>query len=264
MGLPSSLVIPQIGVDEEGSGKDMAMGASQRRLRIPVQFIGGVWEFKFGGQIPISDGTQAEIVVNRASVTDRNFLKMMEARDLHKVLEEGARLLVGLTVKPDSPPEKKLERLLQSYQDLFKVLGPPAELNYRYDPYFVEVQLAGPNDRQARILGSSRGGLWLITEGIEAVGLTSTTVKFPSEIPIEPVASVNHAFTKLSEIFESWRISHTGNIYKHVLHLERNGKWYPLEVLRNRALQKAEHLVAQALWSEFMAKMTGAESSPRK
>jgi hypothetical protein len=63
-----------------GFGIGMTTDASQRRLRLPVQFIGGVWEFKFGGQIPVSDGAQAELVVNRASISDRNFLKATESR----------------------------------------------------------------------------------------------------------------------------------------------------------------------------------------
>jgi hypothetical protein len=234
-------------------------GASERRLRIPIQFVGSVWEFKFGGQIPVGDGTQAELVVSRAAISDRNFLNTMEAKASHKMLDEGTRLLVGLTVKPDKPPQAKLKPLLQPYDNLRKMLGRPlVEPGYRYDPYFVEVQLAGPNDRQARLFGTRRGGLWLMTQGIEAVGLASATVKLPQDISAEPVASLNHAYTKLSESFETWRISHTGNIYKRILYREKNEKWYPLDVLRNRALQNAEHETAQALWNTFMAKMTNA------
>jgi hypothetical protein len=242
----------------------MTKGLSARRLRIPAQFIDGAWECRFGGQIPVKPGTHAEIIVDRASVSDAAFLKTLEAKDLHKVLDEGAILLIGLTVKPGNPPQDKLKHLLRSYNDLRMELGTTIlDSEYSYDPYFVETRLAGPNDRQAQLLRTRRGGLWLMTEGIEATGLASTTIKLPSEILADPVASVNHAYTKLSEIFETWRISHTGNIYKRVLYREQNGKWYPLEVLRNRALQKAEHLIAQALWSEFMAKMTGAQSSQR-
>src|SRR4029077_16289854 len=98
----------------------------------------------------------------------------MEAKASHKMLDEGTRLLVGVTVKPDKPPQAKLKPLLQPYDNLRKILGRPLlEPDYRYDPYFVEVQLAGPNDRQARLFGTRRGGLWLMTQGIEAVGLAS-------------------------------------------------------------------------------------------
>lgn len=133
--------------------------------------------------------------------------------------------------------------------------------DYSHDTHFVEVHLAGPNKRQAISLRTTRGGLWLKTEGVGAIGLASTTINLPQEITTDPVASVNHAYTKLSELFEVTRISHTGNIYRHVLYREVNGKWYPLDVLRDGALQKAEHKTAQALWKTFMAKMTASRQS---
>jgi hypothetical protein len=95
-----------------------------------------------------------------------------------------------------------------------------------------------------------------MTEGLEAVGLRSTTVLLPSAITDKPVSSLNHAYTKLSETFETWRISHTGNIYTQVLYKERSGKWYPLDLLRNKALEKNEQEIARDLWEEFMARMT--------
>jgi hypothetical protein len=127
---------------------------------------------------------------------------------------------------------------------------------------FVEVKLAGPNNKQARLFDTNRGGLWLITEGVEAVGLASTTVLLPPAISAKPVASLNHAYTKLSETFETWRISHTGNIYARVLYQERNGTWYPLDILRDKALEKQEQEIARGLWEDFMAKMT-VQQSPR-
>jgi hypothetical protein len=75
---------------------------------------------------------------------------------------------------------------------------------------------------------------------------------------------INHAYTRLSEIYETWRISHTGNIYHRILYKERNGKWYPLDVLRNRKLQQQEHQIAEAIWEAFMTNMTGGRSdTPR-
>ncbi len=109
---------------------------------------------------------------------------------------------------------------------------------------------------QARLFDTRDGGLWLITQGVEAVGLASTTIRLPKEISADPVVSLNHAYTKLSEIFEPWRISHTGKIYTRVLYRERSGLWYPLDLLRNKALDKQEQEIARRLWETFMAKMT--------
>jgi hypothetical protein len=125
---------------------------------------------------------------------------------------------------------------------------------------FVEVTIGGPDNRQARRLDTDRGGLWLMTVGMEAVGLASTTVILPEQISLDPVASLNHAYTRLSEKLETSRISHTGNICTRVLYRERSGTWYPLDILRNKALEKREAEIARELWENFMASVSSARA----
>ena len=103
---------------------------------------------------------------------------------------------------------------------------------------FVEVRVAGQ-------------GLWLETRDAEGLRL-HCTVQLPSAISERPVASLNQAYTKLSETFETWRQAHTGNIYSSMLYQEQNGAWYPLDVLRDRTRQRHEHEVARALWEAIM------------
>jgi hypothetical protein len=239
------------------AGSRMSKAPLTRRLRIPVRFVDGMWECSLGGQVPVKEDTEADLVVERNSISDKAFLEMMERKACHKVLQEGTPLFVSLTVKPENPPPENLKPFLKRYEELggaiateFLATGSPDTLS------FVEVTLAGPDDRQARLFGTNRGGLWLMTQGLEAIGLASTTVRLPKEISTDPVTSLNHAYTKLSEIFENWRISHTGNIYNRVLYRESNGKWYPLDLLRNKALDKQEQEIAKGLWDAFMAKMT--------
>jgi hypothetical protein len=235
----------------------MTKAHSTRRLRIPVRFVDGIWECALGGAVPVKNYTEAELVIQRTSISDKAFLETMERKGRHKVLDEGAPLLVCLTIKPESPPSNILRPLLRSY-DSFRGAIATTYLDY-WNPAtiaFVEVKLAGPDHKQARRFGTNRGGLWLITEGLEAVGLASTTVLLPPAISAKPVASLNHAYTKLSETFETWRISHTGNIYSRVLYQERNGSWYPLDLLRTNALEQQEQEIAKGLWESFMAKMT--------
>jgi len=95
-----------------------------------------------------------------------------------------------------------------------------------------------------------------MTRGVEAVGVRSTTVVLPEKISEEPIVSLNHAYTVLSEAFEYWRKSHTGNIYERVFYRERNDRWYALDTLRNKALQKQEQDIARELWEGLMARMT--------
>ena len=93
----------------------MTKAPSSRRLRIPVRFIDGVWECAFGGAIPVKDDTQAELLVQRSSISDKIFLDTMERGGRHKVLDEGTTLLACLTIKPESPASEKLRPLLKSY-----------------------------------------------------------------------------------------------------------------------------------------------------
>jgi hypothetical protein len=189
----------------------------------------------------------------------------MERKGRHKVLDEGTTLLVCLTVKAKSEVPERLRPLLKSY-DYFQDTITRTYLDYwsAGSIVFVEVTLGGPENKQARLFDKNRGGLWLITQGAAAIGFTSTTVLLPAAISAEPVASLNHAYTKLSEVFETWRISHTGNIYTRVLYRERNGVWYPLDILRNKALVNQEQEIAWKLWDEFRGKMSNQHTLKRK
>ena len=181
----------------------------------------------------------------------------MDVQARHKVLDQGTVLLVSLIVKPEKPPSGELAKYLKKYAELRNQLGDEFAHNWSaVPPSFVEVTIAGPDDKQADQFQSDRGGLWLLTRGVEADGLASTRIELPKEISPEPVGSLNHALTKLSETYETWRISHTGNVYERVLYQERNGKWYPLDLLRNEKLEKQEQEIAKGLWEGFRAKMT--------
>lgn len=234
----------------------MSKPESRGRLRIPVRFVDGVWELASGGTVPVNHLSEAELLVKRSSISDPKFLRSFERKASYKILEEGTVLLVRMTVKPEYPPQDRLRRVLKSYKDLQTVLA--THLLDPFNPgtlFFAEVKLAGPNDRQARRFGTDKGGLWLLARGREFT-LATTTILLPEEVRAESVATLNHAYSILSENFETWRISRTGNIYRHVLYKERNGKWYPLDLLRDEALACQENEIANELWSAFMAKMT--------
>jgi hypothetical protein len=173
------------------------------------------------------------------------------------VLDEGTTLLVCLTIKAESPVPEALRGLLKSH-DYFQGTIATTYLDYWNSGsiVFVEVTLGGPENKQARLFDMHRGGLWLMTQGAAAIGLASAAVVLPAAISAKPVASLNHAYTKLSEVFETWRISHTGNIYTRVLYRERNGIWYPLDILRNKALVNQEQEIAWKLWDDFIGKLS--------
>jgi hypothetical protein len=46
------------------------MANSTGHLRIPIRLVNGIWESALGDTIPVSDGTQAELGVDREFVFD--------------------------------------------------------------------------------------------------------------------------------------------------------------------------------------------------
>lgn len=234
----------------------MSESESSGQLRIPVRFVDGVWQLPNGGLVPVKGSAEAELLIKRSLISDAEFVQSFERRARYKVLEEGTSLLIRMTVKPDHPPPVRLKPFLKSYHDVQTKLA--RHLFDQFNPgtlFFVEVKLAGPGDKHVRQFGSEKGGLWLLAQGREFT-LATTTILLPEIIRAKPVWSLNHAYSILSEVFEPWRISHTGNIYKHVFYQERNRTWYPLDILRNEALDRQEQQIANELWNSFMTKMT--------
>ena len=62
--------------------------------------------------------------------------------------------------------------------------------------------------------------------------------------------SLNHAFTMLSQKFESHRISNTGNVYDRFFYKESNGHWFPLDDLRRGAQSQTERALISDLWRQ--------------
>lgn len=236
----------------------MRKGPSNRQLRVQVKYIDGVWECTFGGEIPVMPGTPGELVLDRSSIADKSFLKRMEAKSRCKVLDEGTKLLVWFSIKEREGISEAAVKHLIPYSDLKHEIATQFFLETWTHLHFIEVYLDAPNEKQAKRLETDTGGLWLLIQGMEATGLASTTIRLPESVSKEPVRSLNHAFTKLSEVYEPRRISHTGNVYSRILYKARNGKWYPLELLRTAALEKKGQEIVRALWTDFMARMTGS------
>jgi hypothetical protein len=215
-----------------------------KRLKLPVRLVDGRWEFYFGGAIPVQDGAYAEIVVDTSAITDKDFVQRVTQKLVTKCLSQGNRLMVAVTVREPPfhavlyrPNGETARRIKVRSGDLPSV-----------STMFVPVTLGGPDRKKSAGLLPDEGGLWLTVTGFGECELSSSTVLFPEELDIEPAQSLNHAFTKLSERFETHRLSHTGSVYSRVFYLESNGCWYPLESLKNAALVRTEHSVMAASW----------------
>ncbi len=96
----------------------------------------------------------------------------------------------------------------------------------------MKIHISGPTKNQKKSCPKESGGLWITFEGGHAKSIKSSTVKLPEGIIPEKADSLNHAFTLLSEKYEPWRKSHTGNVYSRMFFLAQDEKWHPLDVLR--------------------------------
>jgi len=221
-------------------------------LRIPVKLVDGQWEFLYGGGLPIKNGAVGDLVVDRDAVEDKLFVAQLTRTSKHKVLEAGTDLLVAVTVKPEPSLSPELMKCL------LPIKAPELQLGDAYyhslrspQTRFVRVWVVEPTARQLRRAPDETGGVWLHLKGLETTGITTSAIRLPDVVFKEPAESLNHAFTLLSERFEPWRMSHTGNVYYRVLYREANNKWYPLNVLRHAQLAKEEHQLIHEHWARI-------------
>lgn len=218
-------------------------------IRVPVKFVDGHWEYFYGGGLPVREGAIGDLIIERHSTTDTKFLSTLREKSEYRVLEEGTKLLVALTVRT------KLDEAFQ------KLLVPARTLKlsdaYHSSPRpdetaFIPVTIGPASEALIKRRNSKEGGVWLQLEDTRPKGITTSSVVLPDAISKEPADSLNHAFTQLSVQYEPWRKSHTGNIYTRVLYQEGNGKWFPLQTLRSAAEAQEEQVLLKEKWAEIL------------
>lgn len=182
----------------------------------------------------------------------------------HMVLPIESKLLVALTIRHQadlSADLKKHLKLRNSY-DLGNAFH-TSKLSV--DTQFIEVTVSDPTTQKE--LRDTGGGVFLQFDGLRQTGILTSSIKLPikdkdKDGDNDKVAdSLNYAFTCLSEEYESWRKSHTGNIYDRIFYKEKNNKWYPIDVLRNIvSVKKDEHLLVFEARQEAIKTIQGLAS----
>lgn len=233
----------------------MKKSYSEKILRVPVRYVDERWEFEYGGIVPVAPGSQAELMIASKSITDPDFLARMTAPSKIKVLNENVTLLAYLAIKDNSHLTENQKNHLISWRSKDYNIATEYLENWNSGGLsLIKVHIGKPTDQHKNKFNTKDGGLWLLTEGRKTVGLQSTQIQIPdgeTEASVS-VNSLNHAFTRLSEIYEPWRISHTGNAYQRFLYKEKDNRWYPLELLRDCALAAEEQEIAYQLWQSFL------------
>ncbi len=211
------------------------------KVTVPVKRVGERWEFFYGGDVPVREGSLGELTLCASQISDERFRQRVSQEFVVKILEEGAPLLFALSDRsrggarigtwPDIDPSSvpagttRFERV---------TMGP-------CKPKSVQPELDGIRET---------GGVWLKLKGLERSELTGSTVIMPQGFEPAAATSLNHALTLLSQVYETHRISNTGNVYTRVFYQEKNDRWYPLNDLRTGVQAEGERLLLSDLWSQ--------------
>lgn len=199
-------------------------------VRVPVHVTDeGSLAFYYGGPLPkLRAGTIADLVVPAHAFEVPYQLELLQRTDKVEVLAKGALLAVHIS-------ERSLAKLDASLLPHVH----PLEGNHPTLPaggHWVRAVLQDP------LLASIRGA--------QVAELTACRVCIPA---LErTVASVNEAYTRISEVFESHRRSHTGNVFEKVCYWDQSREcWRLLGDRRGELLAKAEQtlrLLHQRWW----------------
>ncbi|MBC8752821.1 MULTISPECIES: hypothetical protein [Paraburkholderia] len=139
-------------------------------IRIPVKLVEGRWEFLYGGEVPLRDGTVGELLISKSAISDKQFFDSLQQRTEHKILEPGTSLLVALTILPSLRLDADLLDCLVSPNkvalslEYFDVMRSPHTA-------FVEVKVGGPTLLQERKAVYEKGGVWLAVQGMQPKGI---------------------------------------------------------------------------------------------
>lgn len=218
------------------------------KTTIPVKRVGDRWEFFYGGDVPVKDGTMGELTISTNQISDPAFLQRVTTELTVKVLEEGTALLVALSDRSRNGSR------IGNWPTPLPLKVPPGTTRW------VRVSLGPPPKgtapSQADLIPDT-GGLWLKVKGLERCELSSSTIVLPDGVPMpegfpdRSVKTLNHALTLLSQTYEKHRISNTGNVYTRVFYQDKDECWYPLDDLRTGVQAKRERQLLNETWAQI-------------
>lgn len=213
------------------------------KVTVPVKRVGERWEFFYGGDVPVKEGTLGELTINADRITDDRFQKRMLKETKVKILEEGATIFIAL-----SDPSPDWARTVRH--------NPPVDHSdvpagtTRFEPVTIGPPRRPSKMQQELTFDLRQGGLWLSLKGLEKSELECSTIVMPEGFADRTAVSLNHALTLLSKAYETHRISNTGNVYTRCFYQEYNGRWYPLANLRRGVQASSEKALIGEVWQQ--------------
>ena len=200
----------------------MIPDGSEKKLVIPLKVVWGEFYYFYGGRLPIlPNGTMCDLIVPASAIEDRDFLFRLEARHVEELLPAGETILTAVsTARVPTDWRKRAyspEQIGDPFGgDLAKDVSTKLSIN-NPDSLFVEIILKDP--------------LGLDLRGTKHGRLIRASCVIPALDGKEAV-SLNHAYRLISEAFEPDRISHVGNVFRKMVHLDNQEGCFLLNDLR--------------------------------
>jgi hypothetical protein len=206
--------------------KQLKKARYEKRLRIAVRFDGEKLVLLDGRPLPdLCTGAVGELVLRPEAIQNPEDRGRLVQDEAVRILEKGAVVYLGVGPHLVDPEAAGL-------------LRNPQAIGIQTEYWLVEVHLE--QDLHIRIRGDQEAKLVVCKCSIPALKREAN--------------SINHAFTVVSEVYETGRLSHTGNVFERAYALFRPKFWRPLDDFRIRA-------IAESLGRQTRAAATGSVRS---
>ena len=181
----------------------------EKKLRIGVRFDGAKFVLLDGSPLPkLHTDAVGELLLQPDVIEDRTVRARFTRDNVVRIIEKGS--LVFLGVSPNLVADPQVDGLLRD----------PQKMRLQTDCWLVEVHLV--QDLNIRIRGDQEARL-------EKCRCVIPALK-------RKASSINHAFTIVSEAYETKRLSHTGNVFERAYTWVEPGAWRTLDQLRLSAI----------------------------
>ncbi|HNQ77301.1 MAG TPA: hypothetical protein PKJ37_00065 [Acidobacteriota bacterium] len=180
-------------------------------VKIPIEIREGKIRFFYEGPLPqISEGTRGDLIVPEYSVQDKDLQKLLSSERKIPFLKGKTILYVHVVID-------------HCYGAAFLKEAIPEDICWPKQLYFVKIMLQEP--------------LFLLMRGTKKPTLSPVKCQATAEYGLMG-GSLNQIYTNISQRYERYRVSHSGNVFKKIFfENEKDAPLVPLEKLRlNREL----------------------------
>jgi hypothetical protein len=225
------------------------MTASTRKFKIIYK--NGAWHTD-SEDITFIDGTSVEINVDESMFIKQEKTERFKKPQKFKVFEEETKLLVALKIPNEVAHLDKFKNVISFSGDYsFANYGNSSRYFNVANYSLISVELIKPTPYKYPIKTTPDGAGYFVLDKAGKSSFTCGAIKLTKSLALDIPRSLNHAYTLLSELLETKRQSHTGNIYKQVFYQESDKKWYPLDKLRNPNNLDDDEFIVSKLWANI-------------